>query len=64
MEDDMKKYTFIIDRIAYTSAEVSVMAEDENTAYEEASRLSRDVDFSGKETTYEYETTIIDEEPT
>lgn len=60
----MKKYTFIIDRIAYTSAEVSVMAEDKKTAHKEASRLSRDVDFSGKETTYEYETTIIDEEPT
>ena len=59
----MKKFTVLVDRIAYTSTEVSVMAENETAAHEEAYRLSGDIDFSDKEITYEYETTILDEEP-
>ena len=57
----MKKYTFLVDRISYNSREVSVVAQDEKTAYHEAHRLARDIDFSGSETSYEYETTILDD---
>jgi len=64
MEDDMKKFTILIDRITYTSTEVCVVAEDETAAHEEAYRLSGDIDFSDKKSTIEYETTTVDEEPT
>ena len=53
MEDDMKKFTVLVDRIAYTSTEVSVMAENETAAHEEAYRLSGDIDFSDKKTSFE-----------
>lgn len=57
----MKKYTFLVDRISYNSREVSIVAQDEETAYHEAHRLAKDIDFSGSETSYEYETTILDD---
>lgn len=57
----MKKYTFLVDRISYNSREVSVVAQDEETAYEQAHSMAKDIDFSGSETSYEYETTILDD---
>lgn len=59
----MKKFTVLVDRITYASTEVCVVAEDETAAHEEAYRLSGDIDFSDKKTSFEYETTILDEEP-
>jgi hypothetical protein len=58
----MKKYTVIVDRITYTPWEVCVMAENEKEACKEAYRLSGDIDFSGKVSTYDYETTVVEEE--
>jgi hypothetical protein len=38
------------------------MAENEKQACKEAYRLSGDIDFSGKVSTYDYETTVVEEE--
>ena len=57
----MKKYTVIVDRITYTPVEVCIMAENETIARKEAFNIAKDVDFSGKVSTYDYETTIVEE---
>jgi hypothetical protein len=58
----MKKYTILIDRTSYASAEVCIMAENEEIALEEAHKMARNIDFNDKEQDdSEYETTIIDD---
>ena len=58
----MKKYTVIVDRITYTPVEVCIMAENETIARKEAFNIAKDIDFSGKVSTYDYETTVVEED--